>query len=751
MADEKEQILLEIKIDKPQTEADIDKLTASIEGLKQSNSELAKQQIELTKAGKANTAEYVENAKQIELNKHEISKNGAERKNLITMIKAEENSYEAISARMSKNKSELKGLNTATAEGKKRVDELTKSIHADNVALTDADKKQGSFLRNVGNYPQALNAVTGGMYSTAQGTAGLGKQLWLLVANPIGAILAALAAVLILITSYFKNSGDGADAFDKKMKQVSAIVDVAIDRISKLVRALIAFATGDWQKGVEEATAAFGGLGDELEREVAAAGLLAELLDKIGDSEREYAVAASETTNEIKRLIMEAKNRSLTEQERQTLLNKALDLEREKVQQLNEIRTNALRAAVLEAQQRADTQQGVNESLEEYAKRLMRIDKLTDDLRDGIKDALVSQQDAVGESLTLQEKIQNQIVALQEKQEAENEKRSEKELKRRQEEFQKHIDQLREKYVMELEEQAAGDAASEELRAMEGEATAEQRQANFEKELEQLAEKHRVEFEMEQTLINDKMGLLSDYDALHEDTIEKRREREKKAADYEKMIDRLKNDAIAGGIELITKEKSDARVALNVIFKADAIKETVVNGYNAAVAAYKSLAGIPIIGPVLGAAAAGLVAVFTAGQVAKIAGIQFAKGGKAATTGGRSHSEGGTKYYGEDGHVVELERGENWYVLNRGASREINSLSAMNVRHGGVDFSNRGWHRALGGQVETRQAANTSSGQINVAQVVSEVLGNANIVVTVEDINAGIDRNAEITNKAQVI
>ena len=62
---------------------------------------------------------------------------------------------------------------------------------------------------------------------------------------------------------------------------------------------------------------------------------------------------------------------------------------------------------------------------------------------------------------------------------------------------------------------------------------------------------------------------------------------------------------------------------------------------------------------------------------------KLAKGGQA---GGNLHSTGGTKYFGEDGHVVELERGENWYVLNRRASAAINKLSNINTSFGGRSF-----------------------------------------------------------------
>lgn len=105
---------------------------------------------------------------------------------------------------------------------------------------------------------------------------------------------------------------------------------------------------------------------------------------------------------------------------------------------------------------------------------------------------------------------------------------------------------------------------------------------------------------------------------------------EKKSAENIKRIDQLKNEAIIGGINLVTSERSVARKALTAIFKADAIKETTINTYDAAVAAYKSLAGIPYVGPILGAAAAAAVTVFGLTNVARIMGVEFggfAKGG----------------------------------------------------------------------------------------------------------------------------
>jgi len=62
-------------------------------------------------------------------------------------------------------------------------------------------------------------------------------------------------------------------------------------------------------------------------------------------------------------------------------------------------------------------------------------------------------------------------------------------------------------------------------------------------------------------------------------------------------------------------------------FKAAAISETIINTYAAAQAAYKSMAGIPYVGPVLGAGAAAAAVVAGLARVAQIKSQKFAQGG----------------------------------------------------------------------------------------------------------------------------
>lgn len=94
----------------------------------------------------------------------------------------------------------------------------------------------------------------------------------------------------------------------------------------------------------------------------------------------------------------------------------------------------------------------------------------------------------------------------------------------------------------------------------------------------------------------------------------------------------------------------------------------------------------------------------TASQVALIAstsppsppsfkkgGIANAKsGGKFGVFGGKSHSSGGNKFYGEDGSVIETERDELWAVVNKRSTGMLKNLSSLNVAGGGVPFARGG-------------------------------------------------------------
>lgn len=117
--------------------------------------------------------------------------------------------------------------------------------------------------------------------------------------------------------------------------------------------------------------------------------------------------------------------------------------------------------------------------------------------------------------------------------------------------------------------------------------------------------------------------------------------------------------------------------------KQIAIKEAVIQG---ALAVIKAL-------PNLFLAAAAAIA--TAAQIAVINSQTFAQGGavklrKSGTFGGRPHSAGGTTGVFSDGTRVEVEKDEDFIILNKRASAERRKWSELNSRFGGRKFDTGG-------------------------------------------------------------
>lgn len=240
----------------------------------------------------------------------------------------------------------------------------------------------------------------------------------------------------------------------------------------------------------------------------------------------------------------------------------------------------------------------------------------------------------------------------------------------------------------------------------------------------------------------------------------------KKAADAAIKIDAYKNKALIGGLALVTKERSAARIAGNAIFKQDAIKETYTNTYAAAVAAYKSLAAIPYVGPFLGAAAAAAVTLFGFSQIASIIGIQFAKGGIALAKRGMitmaerggiwemprsggvlrgpSHAQGGIPFSVGGRPGFEAEGGEA-IINKRSTAMFKDELSAINQAGGGVAFATGG----ITGE-ETRVATRQAQQQIDVNQL-GRVINQVRTVLVLEDFETKSNAVSSVQNRAKVI
>jgi len=160
-------------------------------------------------------------------------------------------------------------------------------------------------------------------------------------------------------------------------------------------------------------------------------------------------------------------------------------------------------------------------------------------------------------------------------------------------------------------------------------------------------------------------------------------------------------------------------------------------------------AGLPL-GPILASTLSALAIASGSAQIAAIKKQKFADGG-VVDVGGNLHSQGGTTYVGEDGNMFEVERGEKMFVLNRGASGLINSLSNINQAFGGVPLSTKTKYAQDGGVIDggfsTRQISGEVAGKLEIAEMVANSVQGIRPQVAVTEINAV---NSRLTQAVEI-
>lgn len=168
---------------------------------------------------------------------------------------------------------------------KKQTDELNKTM----------DQSSGSFTKLKGT----LGQVVPGLDSASKGAAGFGKQLWLLVANPIVAIIAGIVLALTLLFKAFTSTNEGADKMKQIMAGVGAAIDVLRDRVLAVGKAIGQFFSGDFKKALETGRAAVSGIGQEIADEFAAAADATRIIQELNDTMRSISISRAELNRDL--------------------------------------------------------------------------------------------------------------------------------------------------------------------------------------------------------------------------------------------------------------------------------------------------------------------------------------------------------------------------------------------------------------------------------------------------------------------
>ena len=197
-------------------------------------------------------------------------------------------------------------LEVKSQKGVKEVDKLNKSLNKTDENqkkikkstedVSKATKKStNTSQRNAAAF-EAVNKATGG---AIRGFRALIKQMWLLVANPVGAVIAAVVLGLTALYKAFASTKAGGEKLSQMMAGVSAVIDVVRDRVLKVGEALVKFFTGDFKGAIKAGKESVSGFGEEVAKEFKQAADSVKSLQEVKDAFRDLSVSRAKLNRDL--------------------------------------------------------------------------------------------------------------------------------------------------------------------------------------------------------------------------------------------------------------------------------------------------------------------------------------------------------------------------------------------------------------------------------------------------------------------
>ena len=320
--------------------------------------------------------------------------------NEIKAHEANEGSIKQMRSELANMRKEYEEMSKAERQSPKG-DALLTNIQSTTAELKKLEQAQGDYRREVGHYQNALQNLDPILAKTLNGFKNLsggtmsvgvafkngvtavkafGKQLLTLLANPIVATIAAIAAVVLKLVDSFKKN----DVAMTELQAAFAAFKPVIDIIEKGFQSLVNVVTkvvGAVGKVVQTVTNWIPALRDysKAEEDVVRA------TDNLQEAERQYTLNSAKRQAEISELrAKSAEKDKYSFEERKQFLQQAINLEEEELKEKKQVAKEKLRIA----EQSAALEMGYTELTEEAYNKLTdeQKDKITE-LRKAVVDA----------------------------------------------------------------------------------------------------------------------------------------------------------------------------------------------------------------------------------------------------------------------------------------------------------------------------------------------------------------------------
>lgn len=750
-------LIFSVKIDQDEALKQSAELSKSIQ-------ELTAQQKELSASSEGASVAYQENAVQLRTLKKEQSDINRQLDNSVKAFKAANGSIEQQRANLSVLTQQYNKLSKEERENEQVGGKLAKQIKSLSDELKANESAIGDNRRSVGDYKGGILEATKSLNLFGVDVGGLVDKLknskdsidtarsgfsgfnGVLKASVIGVVITLLTGLIAAFTKFEPL----ADKVKGVFVALNAAVDVFVERLTRVGRGLTEIVSGNFAEGLDMVRESFDGVGKSMLDASVAAYELNDAMNDLDDRMRSQIVLNAEAKKSVDQLLLQAKNRTLSEKERLALLEKAGKIERDNFEQNKKLQQDNFNIAIEQARLKTQLSRQEIEELLTNTDRREELEKRIGTLTGDELTKLAQQKAEIisleNETINVEEKIANRRDALIE---AESQKRAKaaeeraKEIKALEdaydklfEDFDKKSKEQAEKIQKDREDAYNKGLDSltrlfnrqeiERLKALQQGLITEEEFAN-----QQLASR---EIQL-QSLIDLNKTYFKETSDLEKEAAQNAVEIKKKQTEDEKTLAKSRLDAerqtidglkqVAGDAIALAGEQTEAGKALS-------IASTLIATYEGATKAFTSLSEVPVIGPALGAVAAGLAIANGLANVKRISDIQT----NAAAGGGTFYTKGPTMLLVGDNNggreKVTVEP-----IASRGKTTVSRNSNLVKMAGGGTLISDGG--------ASISEVTSRVNNQLNLKELIANLPAPIVKVTDIDRVNSNRAKTAKVS------
>ena len=204
---------------------------------------------------------------------------------------------------------------TNADETGKKVEELNKNLDTTTKETDKVSDSQKKASKSTSGLNDSIKSLAPGTAGAVSGFKAMLVQMWALVANPIGAVIAAIAGVFAVLYATLSKFDPVMDAIEQGFNAIVAVFNTLLDGVLSLVT------------GAKSLGDVFGNLGSDIKSAANEAIEFTKIQQELDDLIIKSTVNQSKYNRQINELILQSKDRTKTEAERIALIDKALSIE----------------------------------------------------------------------------------------------------------------------------------------------------------------------------------------------------------------------------------------------------------------------------------------------------------------------------------------------------------------------------------------------------------------------------------------